>query len=336
MADEIRLAHGHGGSLSLELVEEVILPALGSTGAPTLDAALLPELNGRLAMSTDSYTVTPVFFPGGDIGKLAVCGTMNDVAMMAARPAALSLGVIVEEGFPMADFRRIMESVGGTAEGGGAKVVTGDTKVVARGACDGIFINTTGVGVLPEGAAVGPERIEPGDVILLSGTIGDHGIAILNARHQLNPGVSFESDCAVLWPLVEGLLGAAGGGLHALRDPTRGGLAATLGEFAHDTGLEIGLEQEAIPVRSEVAQVLDVLGMDALTLANEGKLIAFVAPEAADEALAALKALPLGAGAAAIGRVGDRIETGRVILETAYGTRRVVEMPAEEGLPRIC
>jgi len=336
MADEIRLAHGHGGSLSLELIEDVILPALGSAGAPTLDAALLPQLNGRLAMSTDSYTVTPVFFPGGDIGKLAVCGTMNDVAMMAARPAALSLGVIIEEGFPMADFRRIMESVGGTAESGGAKVVTGDTKVVARGACDGIFINTTGIGVLPEGAAVGPERIEPGDVILLSGTIGDHGIAILNARHQLNPGVSFESDCAVLWPLVEGLLAAAGGRLHALRDPTRGGLAATLGEFAHDTSLQIVLEEEAIPVRPEVAQVLEVLGMDALTLANEGKLIAFVAPEVADEALAALKALPLGVGAAAIGRVGDRIEIGRVLLETAYGTRRVIEMPADEGLPRIC
>lgn len=336
MPEYIELAHGHGGRLSLELIEEVILPALGATEAPILDAALLPRAEGPLVISTDSFTISPIFFPGGDIGKLAACGTMNDIAMLGARPLALSLGLIIEEGFPVADLRRVLISLGEAAAAAGVRVVTGDTKVVEKGQCDGIFLNTTGVGVQVAPAPVRPDQIRRGDVILVSGCIAEHGVAILNARHRLNPDLRLESDCAALWPLVERLIATIGADLHALRDPTRGGLAATLNEIARDTRREIVVEEARLPLRPEVAQVLDILGMDPLIMANEGKFVAFVAPAAAERALVAMQSHPLGVNATVVGTVDGEHQMGRVVLNTAYGTCRVVEMPVAEGLPRIC
>jgi hydrogenase expression/formation protein HypE len=337
MTETIRLAHGLGGRLTQDLLDQVIVPALsGAEGhAVTLDAAVLVDLEPPVVVSTDSFTITPRFFPGGDIGKLAVCGTVNDVAMMGARCRYLALGLILEEGLPIEELRRIIASLGETARRCGVRVVTGDTKVVEKGSADGIFINTTGFGtrVLPP---VGPEQIREGDHILISGPIADHGAAILNAREKLGFAQTLESDCAPLWELVEAAAAAAGPCLHALRDPTRGGVAATLNEFARDTGFQFVLEEAAIPVRAEVAAFLEVLGLDPLPIPNEGKCLLLVAPEAASAALRALRSHPLGRQAEAIGRIEKGGRRGRVILETRIGTRRVVEMPLEAGLPRIC
>ncbi len=336
MSDTIRLAHGFGGRLTQDLLDEVIIPALSGKAdhAVTLDAAVLPELQPPVVMSTDSFTITPRFFPGGDIGKLALAGTINDVAMMGARPAYFSLGLIIEEGLPLDELRRIMGSLGELARATGVQIVTGDTKVVEQGVVDGLFINTTGLGTRQ--FAVGPERIAAGDAILISGTVADHGAAILNVREKLGFAQTLESDCAPLWDLVAAAHAAAGEALHALRDPTRGGLAATLNEFARDTGLQFVLQEEALPIRPAVRAFLDVLGLDPLPIANEGKCLLFVAPEAAETALAAVRQAPYGAEAAIIGRVEPAVRRGRVVLETAIGTRRVVEMPIEAGLPRIC
>jgi len=337
MSETIRLAHGLGGRLTQNLLDQVIAPALsGADGhAVTLDAAVLADLAPPVVVSTDSFTILPRFFPGGDIGKLAVCGTVNDVAMMGGRPRYLALGLILEEGLPIEELRRILISIGETARRAGVQIVTGDTKVVEKGSADGIFIHTTGFGtrVLPP---VGPDQICYGDHILISGSIADHGAAILNAREKLGFAQTLESDCAPLWELVAAVATAAGTGLHALRDPTRGGVAATLNEFARDTGLQFVLEEAAIPVREEVAAFLEVLGLDPLPIPNEGKCLLMVAPEAASAALNALRGHPLGRQAAAIGRVEKGGRRGRVILETRIGTRRVVEMPLEAGLPRIC
>jgi len=337
MSDVIRLAHGFGGRLMQELLDEVIAPALsGKKGhEATLDAAVLPDLEPPVVVSTDSFTVSPLFFPGGDIGKLAVVGTLNDVAMMGARARYIALSLIVEEGFPMEDFKRIATSIGEAARASGARVVTGDTKVVEKGSADGIYINTTGFGTRTIGP-VGPDRIEEGDRIIISGTVGDHGAAILNARENLGFAETLESDCAPLWDVVSAAADAAGDGLHALRDPTRGGLAATLNEFAQDTGMEFVIEEDALPMRPGVASFLDVLGLDPLSLANEGKCLIFVEPDAAEETLAAVRRQTYGADAAIIGEVKEARRRGRVVLETAIGTRRVVEMPLEAGLPRIC
>ncbi|MDP8223760.1 MAG: hydrogenase expression/formation protein HypE [Candidatus Lernaella stagnicola] len=337
MTDTVRLAHGFGGKLTQDLLDELIIPAL--TGKPghavTLDAAVLTDLTPPVVVSTDSFTITPRFFPGGDIGKLAVVGTINDVAMMGATPRYLSLGLIIEEGLPLDELRRVMESIGRVCRECGVQVVTGDTKVIEKGAVDGLFINTTGFGPRTFGP-VGPEFIREGDAILISGTIGDHGAAILNVRENLGFAGQLISDCAPLHELVAQAAEIAGEHLHALRDPTRGGVSATLNEFAQDTGLQFVLEEEKLPVRPAVAAFIETLGLDPLPLANEGKALLFVAPEAVDQTLEVLRRHPTGAEAAVIGRVEAAKRRGRVVMETSIGTRRVVEMPLEAGLPRIC
>jgi len=337
MTGNIRLAHGFGGKLMQDLLDDVIHPALtGEAGHNvTLDAAVLRDIEPPLVVSTDSFTVSPRFFPGGDIGELAVAGTVNDVAMMGARPRWLTLGLIIEEGLPLDELRAIMKSCGCACRKTGVAVMTGDTKVVEKGLVDGIFINTTGIGELMWDG-LGPAFICEGDAIIVSGTLGDHGAAILNARENLGFGAGLVSDCAPLADMILSALERAGAAVHALRDPTRGGLAATLNEFAHDTGFELLIEEERIPVKPEVASFLDILGLDVLTLANEGKVLMFTAPDAADEIVAGLRKHPLGADAAVIGRVNAKSRRGRVVLETVIGTRRIVEMPIEAGLPRIC
>ena len=337
MPDTIRLAHGFGGKLMQDLLDEIIHPAFtGNNDHPvTLDAAVLNDLPEPVVVSTDSFTISPLFFPGGDIGKLAVAGTINDIVMMGAQPKYLSLGLIIEEGFEIEKLRTILESVGSTCRKTGTQVVTGDTKVVEKGLIDGVFINTTGFGTQLYGP-VGPEFIREGDAILISGTIGDHGAAILNVRENLGFSRSLLSDCAPLNDMIAQAASAAGGNLRAMRDPTRGGLAATLNEFAVDTGFEIVIEEDKLPVRNEVSAFLEILGLDILTMANEGKALLFVAPEAADAVLVALQDDPHGGNAAVIGHVEKGSKRGRVILETSIGTRRIIEMPIEEGLPRIC
>ena len=337
MTDTIRLAHGFGGRLTQELLDEVIAPAISGVEGHevTLDAAVIADLEPPIVVSTDSFTVIPRFFPGGDIGKLAICGTINDVAMMGARPRYFSLALIIEEGFAIDELRRIMASIGETARKTGVRIITGDTKVVEKGSAGGIFINTTGFGTRVFGP-VGPDRIRPGDAIIVSGDIADHGAAILNARENLGFSGALESDCAPLWDLVESVSKAVGSDLHALRDPTRGGVAATLNEFARDTGLQFIIEEAGLPVRPEVSMFLGVLGMDPLPIANEGKCLLFVSAGAAKDTLDALHNHPQGRRAALIGRVEKGARAGRVILETRIGSRRIVEMPLEDGLPRIC
>jgi hydrogenase expression/formation protein HypE len=335
MDEFITLAHGFGGRQTQELLDEVIVPALAGGGhAPTLDAAVLPDLVPPLVMSTDSFTVLPHFFPGGDIGKLAICGTVNDVAMMGGRPRYFALGLILEEGLPLSVLRRIMVSLGDTARAAGVTVVTGDTKVVEKGGAVGLYLNTTGLG--PREFVVGPERVRAGDAILISGTVADHGAAILNAREDLGFSAELRSDCAPLWDLASAAARAAGDMLHALRDPTRGGLAATLNEFATDTGLNFVIEEARLPFHPATAAFLAALGLDPLPIANEGKCLLLVAPEAVDRVLAAVHADQYGRDAALIGRVEAGGRHGRVILETVIGTRRVVPLPLEAGLPRIC
>ena len=337
MSEKIKLAHGFGGKLSQDLLDEVIHPALSGDKkhCVTLDAAVISDLGSPIIVSTDSFTIIPRFFPGGDIGKLAVVGTVNDVVMMGAKPLYLSLGLIIEEGFDLEELRKIMESIGKTCRITGTRVVTGDTKVIEKGAIDGIFINTTGFGKQTYGP-FGPEYIREGDSILISGTIGDHGAAILNVRENLGFSKNLLSDCAPLNEMIAKAAKSAGTGIHALRDPTRGGLAATLNEFAIDTGLQFIIEEEKLPVKREVSSFIEILGLDFLTLANEGKAILFIAPESVNSVLSALHSDQYGKDSAVIGTVEKALNRGRVILETAIGTRRIIEMPLEAGLPRIC
>jgi hydrogenase expression/formation protein HypE len=342
--DVILLAHGSGGRLSHELVEQLFLRRFHN---PTLllldDAAVLglPEPGApgslpRLAFSTDSYVVSPLFFPGGDIGKLAVCGTVNDVSMSGARPLWLSAGFIVEEGLPLADLERIVASMAATAEQAGVQIVTGDTKVVDRGSADQVFINTTGVGVVPDGVEIGGHRAQPGDAVILSGSIGDHGMTIMTQREGLRFDSPLESDCAPLNGLIAALLAALPpGAVHCLRDPTRGGLATVLNELATQSRVGLEIDETAVPVRDAVRGACELLGLDPLYVANEGKVVIIVAAEAADRALDALYAHPYGAQAARIGRVTED-HRGRVVLRTALGARRLVGMLAGEQLPRIC
>lgn len=337
MSENIRLAHGYGGRLTQELIDGIIYPALsGNHDHPvTLDAAVLESLEPPIVVSTDSFTVSPRFFPGGDIGSLAVHGTVNDITMMGARPSFITLGLILEEGLAIDVLRRVMSSLGNACRECGVRVVSGDTKVVEKGTIDGLFINTTGLGTQVYGN-LGPSYIKPGDRILLSGTIGDHGTAILNARESLGFTGELVSDSAALNGLASVLAEAVGDALHALRDPTRGGMSATLNEFAVDTGLTYYIYEDDIPVRPEVRGFTELLGLDVMTLANEGKFIAFVTEDAADQALEALHSHPLGTNAAVIGHVEETTNRGTVVLETVIGTKRIVDMPVEEGLPRIC
>jgi hydrogenase expression/formation protein HypE len=333
--DVILLAHGSGGLLSHELVENVFLPHLGHPDGALEDATEIELGARRVVMSTDSYVIRPIVFPGGDIGKLAICGTVNDLAMRGARPLYLTAGFIIEEGLPLAELGRIVTSMAETATRAGVRVVAGDTKVVEHGSADRLFINTAGVGVVPEGTCITAGGARPGDVVLVSGAMGDHGLAIMTQREGLRFDGPLQSDCAPLNGLVADMLAAAGGGIHVLRDPTRGGLATALNELAAASGVEIIIDESAVPVHDAVRAASELLGLDPLYVANEGKLIAIVAPEAAEAVLKAMRAHPLGREAAIVGAVNDK-HPGRVVLRTPLGTHRLLDMLAGEQLPRIC
>lgn len=333
--DTIQLAHGAGGRLSADLIEKMIVPRFHSDELDRLeDQAVLDLPPGRVAFSTDTFVVNPLFFPGGDIGDLAVNGTVNDVAMSGAVVQALSVGFVLEEGLPMADFHRILCSMEAAVKKAGVRIVTGDTKVVDRGACDGIFINTAGVGVVPAGMDLGGHRIAAGDKVLLSGTLADHGMAIMTVREKLSFQASIPSDTAALNGLIADLLKACPG-VKAMRDPTRGGVATTLNEYAAGAKVGIRIEEGQVPVRPDVAGACEILGIDPLYVANEGKLIAIVPADEADAALAALRAHELGREAVILGEVVAE-NPGLVSMRTGLGAERIVDMPIGEQLPRIC
>jgi hydrogenase expression/formation protein HypE len=333
--DVITLAHGSGGKATRALVEAVFLEALDNPLlAPLADSAILEAGGSRLAFTTDSYVVKPIFFPGGDIGELAVNGTVNDLAVAGARPLALSAAFVIEEGLVVADLRRIAASVGRAAAAAGVPVATGDTKVVERGKADGVYVTTSGVGLLAPGIALGPERIRAGDRVLVSGTIGDHGIAVMIARGELELEVELESDTAPVHELAQSLLDL-GESLRWMRDPTRGGLATALNELAQQAGVAVVLDESALPLRPEVVGTCEILGIDPVYVASEGRLIAVVAADATDEALRLLRAHPLGADAAVVGDVRAEPEE-LVLMETAFGGSRIVDMLVGDPLPRIC
>jgi len=332
--DIITLGHGGGGRLMHDLIVGELLAASDVMSEGDLeDAALIDD--GRTAISTDGFTVKPIFFPGGDIGKLAVCGTINDLAMRGARPSWLAIGMIIQEGFPLEDLRRIVRSIRTACEADGVHVVTGDTKVVGRSAADGIFITTTGVGRRFAEPPPSATAARPGDQIIVSGSLGDHGVCILAAREELSLGQSVESDCASLLTLAETIVEAAGGHLRTMRDMTRGGMSAALNEIAMASGVSMQIEEGLVPVRREVRGACELLGMSPLEIANEGKLVAVVAPNAADDVLAAMLEHDLGREATICGEVGDG-PAGRVSARTTLGTSRLIDLPAGELLPRIC
>jgi hydrogenase expression/formation protein HypE len=328
------LGHGSGGKLSAQLIREMFLPAFDNPLLNRLDdQAVFEAGSARIAFTTDSFVVTPLFFPGGDIGKLAVHGTVNDLAMSGATPLALSAAFILEEGFPMEELARIVASMAEAARAAGVPIATGDTKVVPRGKADGMFITTSGVGLVAAGVNISARLARPGDKILLSGTIADHGMAVMSKREGLEFEGAIESDTAALHRLVAEMIAA--GEIHALRDPTRGGLGATLVEIAAAAGIGVEAESAAIPVREPVRAACELLGLDPLFVANEGKLAAFVAPESAGRVLEAMRANTLGRDAVVIGEaVGSH--PGMVLLKTEIGGTRVVDLPFGEQLPRIC
>jgi hydrogenase expression/formation protein HypE len=329
------LGHGGGGKLTSELVENLFLPAFRNDVLESLgDSAVLYLRGQRLAFSTDSFVVRPLFFPGGCIGDLAVNGTVNDLAMSGARPLFLSAGFILEEGLPINDLGRIISRMGEAARAAGVALVTGDTKVVERGHGDGVFISTSGIGVVPDGVEIAPQRAQPGDVVLVSGTLGDHGMAIMSAREGLEFETTIESDCAPLYDLVAALL-AVTPDIHVLRDPTRGGAASTLNEIAQAARVGIELDEACIPVRPAVQSACEMLGLDPLYVANEGKLIAIVPAAHAEAILDAMSAHPLGKDAAVIGRVVEQ-HSGLLVARTPFGATRVVDTLLGEQLPRIC
>ena len=320
--------------MSHDLVEKGFLPAFDNPLLSKLDDSAIFEAKGRLAFTTDSYIVTPIFFPGGDIGKLAVCGTVNDLAMSGATPLYLSVSFIIEEGFPLSDLKRIVASIQQAAEESGVKVVTGDTKVVNRGSVDKLFINTAGVGVVPDEVDISGSNARVGDRIILSGPIGDHGIAVMSKREGLKFASPVKSDCAPLNKLVAEMLEASSK-IHALRDPTRGGLASTLNEFAMQSQVGILIYEDMIPVRDEVRAACEMLGFDPLYVANEGRLVAVVAPDDAERVVESIQHNKYGAEAAIIGEVLQE-HPGRVVMRTHLGTSRIVDMLVGELLPRIC
>ncbi len=332
----VMMAHGGGGRLTQMLIDRMFVPTFDNPTLETLhDGAILEADGARLAFSTDSFVINPIFFPGGDIGSLAVHGTVNDLAMCGARPVGLSTALILEEGLPMEDLWRVVQSMQQAAGAAGVPIVTGDTKVVERGKGDGVFINTTGLGLIPAGVRVSPRRAQPGDLVLINGAIAVHGIAIMSVREGLEFGTTLESDSAPLHGLVEAILGIAGEELHVLRDPTRGGLASTLNEIAVQAKAGIRLNEATIPIWDQVRGACEILGLDPLYVANEGKALAIVAREAAEAVLAAMQAHPLGREAAIIGEVvADH--PGKVFLRSRIGGMRVVDMISGEQLPRIC
>ncbi|HLA84057.1 MAG TPA: hydrogenase expression/formation protein HypE [Thermoguttaceae bacterium] len=332
----VQMAHGGGGRVMRRLIEGFFLPAFGSDPAvnPPHDAALVEVPGGRLAMTTDTFVVSPLFFPGGDIGKLAVVGTVNDLAMAGARPLALSAGFILEEGLPLATLERVVVSMRRAADEAGVRIVTGDTKVVDRGKGDGVFINTAGIGVVAPSVDISPRRVAPGDAVLVSGDLGRHGIAVMSVREGLEFETQLESDCASLAGLVAALLDA-GVEVHCLRDLTRGGLAAALCEIADAAGVGITLDEASIPVSEPVAGACELLGLDPLYVANEGRLVAFVPATAAQAALDVLRAHPAAVGPAIVGTV-TREHAGTVQLHNPLGVDRIVDLLSGEQMPRIC
>jgi len=331
----VDLSHGGGGRAMVQLISELFARHLANEYlAQGNDGACLPPGQGKLVVSTDSHVVSPLFFPGGDIGCLSVHGTVNDVAVMGATPLYLTAGFILEEGFPLADLARIVESMAKAANEAGVKLVAGDTKVVEQGKGDGVFITTTGVGFLPEGIHLSGDLARPGDVVLVSGSVGDHGVAIMSKRENLGFDVPILSDTAALNGLTTTML-ASGATIKVMRDPTRGGLAATLNEIAQQSGAGIHLEEAAIPVKPEVDAACELLGLDPLNIANEGKLIAICAAGDAEKLLAAMRAHPLGREAAVIGKVVED-PNGFVQMQTRFGGRRMVDWLSGEQLPRIC
>ena len=332
---EIVLGHGSGGKLSHQLVEKMILPQFANEFLkPLHDGAIISLGNRSFAFSTDSYVVSPIFFPGGDIGKLAVHGTINDLAMCGAKPLYLATGFILEEGLPMADFWRVVQSMREAAEAAGVQLVTGDTKVVDRGKADGVFINTSGLGVIPDGVNIHPARARAGDKIIISGAIAMHGMAIMSVREGLEFETTIASDTAPLNGLVEAML-RTGIDLHVLRDPTRGGVTSALTEIAQTAKVGMLLDEAAIPIKEEVKGACEILGLDPLYVANEGKLLGIVASEDVDLALDALQMHPLGVDATVIGEVVSE-HPGFVMMRTRVGGTRVVDMLSGEQLPRIC
>jgi len=333
MEDKILLAHGSGGKLMHDLIQS-FLPELSNPILERMEDSAVFEVSGRLAFTTDSYIVRPLFFPGGDIGKLAVCGTVNDLSMSGARPLYLSLALIIEEGLPVAELKKVILSIKKAAAEAGVKIVTGDTKVADRGSADKLFINTAGVGLVPEGVSISAANARPGDKIIVSGTIGDHGIAVLSRREGLKFDIPVPSDCAPLNGLVAEMLTAMRN-IHCMRDPTRGGLATTLNDFAGKSQVGIAIEESKIPINKAVQAACELLGLDPLYIANEGKLVAVVPPADADAGLAAMKRHKYGKNAAIIGEVVTA-HPGRVVMKTVLEASRIVDMPVGELLPRIC
>lgn len=335
--EQIVLGHGSGGKMSQDLINSIFMPPFDNPALRAGDdaAVVIPGQETRLAISTDSHVVSPLFFPGGDIGKLAVCGTVNDVAMMGARPLYLTASFILEEGLDMEILSRVAASMQAAAQEAGVYIVAGDTKVVQKGKADGLYITTSGVGILQPGIEIGGRMAQPGDVVLLSGPIGDHGIAVLAARGELGFATEITSDTAPLNHLVSAMLDAKAGGVHVLRDPTRGGLATTLNEIAHQSNVGLLLQEDRIPVRPGVSAACEMLGFDPLYVANEGKLVAVVKRDCAEEILNAMRKTKYGEEAVMIGEVRSE-PPGRVLMRTQLGSTRVVDVLAGEMLPRIC
>lgn len=340
MEDKVLLGHGSGGTMMKRIIDEVFFEAYaGEELRRGDDAAVLPALEPgeRLAFSTDSFVVSPHFFPGGDIGRLAVCGTVNDIATSGARPLYLSCGFILEEGYPIDDLRRICASMAEAASEAGVRLVTGDTKVVNRGHGDGVFINTSGVGAVPAGIDLSGAHCQPGDAVLVTGTLGDHGITIMSCRESLSFTADVKSDAAPLNHLIADVLAAAPDA-RCFRDPTRGGLASTLNELSEQSQVDFEIDEDAVPVRDAVRGACDMLGYDPLQVANEGKMVCVVPAEQADAALAAMHASPYGTDAARIGQaLPARADRGpKVYIRNAFGGRRILDMLVGEQLPRIC
>ena len=332
--DKILLAHGSGGKIAHELVKRSFVQALDNPLLSKLDDSAVADFEGRLAFTTDSYVVSPIFFPGGDIGKLAVCGTVNDLAMSGAKPLYLSLALIIEEGLPLSDLERIVASIVKATGEADVVIATGDTKVVHRGSADKLFINTAGIGLVPPGVDISGSNAKPGDKVILSGAIGDHGIAVLSRREGLDFSTKLKSDCAPLNRLVADMLKASRD-MHCLRDPTRGGLATTLNELAQQSQVSIRIEEEAIPVREEVHAACEMLGLDPLYIANEGKLVAIVPDSDANAVLKTMRRNRYGKKACIIGEVKSE-NPGRVVMHTRIGSSRIVDMLVGDPLPRIC
>ena len=333
--DRILLSHGSGGKLSYQLIHEIFLKAFDNEFlSPLNDQAVFSLPASKIAFTTDSYVVNPIFFPGGDIGKLSVCGTINDLAVGGAEPLYLSVSFIIEEGFLVEELKMVVDSMSRTAKHAGVKIITGDTKVVERGKGDKLFINTTGIGVIKDGINLSPSLIRPGNAIIVSGSMGDHGMAILSHREGIQMEIPVESDCAALHELVKDVISQSDG-IIAMRDPTRGGLATTLNEMALSSGCGMIIKESNIPVKEEVKGACEILGFDPLYLANEGKLVAIVSKDSTNTVLEAMEKTPLGRNAAIIGTVVDKPQ-GKVLLETSIGNKRILDMLSGEQLPRIC